>query len=114
MRDHKIALRYPTTIKMGAKGQPTIPKQVRDGLGLETGAPVAFLQLGDGLILLPAQRYFEHLRERVRSTLGTAGVTADDLLATLPTARSLVYAQRYGNELSVRNPRRGPRHHFGK
>jgi len=54
-----IVLEYLTTTRIGEKGQPTVPKQFREDLGLATGAPFAVLRLGDGLILLPEQRRFD-------------------------------------------------------
>jgi len=87
-----------TTTKIGEKGQLTVPKQFRDDLGLGMGAPFAVLRLGDGLILLPEQRRFERLCEQVRSSLTGAGLTSEDLLATIPEARDRVYARRYGNK----------------
>jgi len=56
MFPHNAPLKYMTTTKIGEKGQLTVPKEFRQDLGLETGAPVAVLRLGDGLILVPEQR----------------------------------------------------------
>ncbi len=91
-------LEYLSTTKIGEKGQLTVPKQFREDLGLETGAPFAVLRLGDGLILLPEQRRFDALCERISSTLTTAGVTAEDVLATLPETRVRLFERRYGTE----------------
>ncbi len=91
-------LEYLNTTKIGEKGQLTLPKQFREELGLEAGAPFAVLRLGDGLILLPEQRRFDALCERISSTLTAAGVTADDVLATLPQTRERLFERRYGAE----------------
>jgi AbrB family looped-hinge helix DNA binding protein len=99
MSTHNTPLEYMTTTKIGEKGQLTVPKEFRDDLGLGTGAPFAVLRLGDGLILLPEQRRFDQLCERVRSSLTAAGVTTEELLATIPEARNRVYTRRYGKEL---------------
>ncbi len=96
MSTHTTTLEYMTTTKIGEKEQLTVPKEFRDELGLGMGAPVAVLRLGDGLILLPEQRRFERLCERVRSRLTAAGLTSEDILATLPEARTRVYEGRYG------------------
>jgi AbrB family looped-hinge helix DNA binding protein len=109
MATHNTTLQYLTTTKIGEKGQLTVPKRFRVELGLGNGAPVAVLRLGDGLILLPEQHRFERLCERVSSILTGAGVTSDDLLATLPEARKLVYAERYGKKPSRRPSRHRPR-----
>ena len=86
---------YLTTTKIGEKGQLTVPKQFREELGLENGAPFTVLRLGDGLILLPEQQRFEQLCQKVSSSLTAAGATREDLLATLPEVRNRVYARRY-------------------
>jgi AbrB family looped-hinge helix DNA binding protein len=98
MSTHNQPLEYMTTTKIGEKGQLTVPKQFRDDLGLGIGAPFAVLRLGDGLILLPEQRRFEQLCERVSSSLTAAGLTSEDILATIPEARKRVYARRYGKK----------------
>ena len=96
MSTHNTLLEYMTTTKIGEKGQLTVPKQFREDLGLGIGAPFAVLRLGDGLILLPEQRRFEQLCERVGARLTAAGLTSEDILATLPEARNRVHAHRYG------------------
>src|ERR1700685_1753989 len=100
MATHDTTLEYLTTTKIGEKGQLTVPKQFRQDLGLGNGAPFAVLRLGDGLILLPEQRRFEHLCQRVTASLTAAGLTTEDVLGTLPEARGRVYARRYAKKAS--------------
>jgi len=107
-------LEYLTTTKIGEKGQLTVPKQFREDLGLGNGAPFAVLRLGDGLVLLPEQQRFEQLCEQVSTRLSRAGLTSDDLLATLPAARDRVYARRYGTKSSPSAARRRSRTHRKK
>ena len=105
MATQRVAIEYLTTTKIGEKGQLTVPKQFREELALGPGAPVAVLRLGDGLILLPEQKRFEHFCERISSALTAAGVTEKMLLATLPEARKRVYERHYG-PLGHGSPRR--------
>jgi AbrB family looped-hinge helix DNA binding protein len=100
MANRTSTLEYLTTTKIGEKGQLTVPKQFRDDLGLGNGAPFAVLRMGDGLILLPEQQRFEHLCRQVSSSLTAAGVTSEQLLATLTEARKRVYARHYGKKLT--------------
>ena len=51
MATHNATVEYLTMTKIGEKGQLTVPKQFREELGLENGAPFTVLRLGDGLIL---------------------------------------------------------------
>lgn len=96
MASQHAVLEYLTTTKIGEKGQLTVPKQFREDLGLGTGAPFAVLRLGDGLILLPEQKRFDRLCQKINSTLATAGVTPKALLATLPEVRQRIFRRRYG------------------
>jgi AbrB family looped-hinge helix DNA binding protein len=98
MATNDSALEYLATTKIGEKGQLTVPKQYREALGLGNGAPFAVLRLGDGLILVPEQQRFERLCQQIGSILTTAGVTPEDLLATLPEARNRIYARLYGKK----------------
>jgi AbrB family looped-hinge helix DNA binding protein len=65
-----------------SKGQVTIPKPVRDRLGIETGSAIEFEMAPDGRVVLvkvdavrPASR-FEALRGRVGR-----GLTTDQIMA---------------------------------
>ena len=114
MATYHTTLEYLTTTKIGEKGQLTVPKQFRQDLGLGTGAPFAVLRLGDGLILLPEQQRFEQLCQQVSLSLTAAGLTAEDLLTTLPEARARVYARRYGKKPTGSDSRRRSRSQRGK
>jgi len=114
MATHNTTLEYLTTTKIGEKGQLTVPKQFRQDLGLGTGAPFAVLRLGDGLILLPEQGRFEELCQQVSSSLTAAGLTSDDLIATLPEARNRVYEREYGKKPSRNVSLRHSRNQRGK
>jgi AbrB family looped-hinge helix DNA binding protein len=113
MATHNGLLQYLTTTSIGEKGQFTVPKQFREDLGLGMGTPFAVLRLGDGLILLPEQKRFEHFCERVSSALTLAGISREALLATLPEARDRVFDRRYGSRIS-KNAVRQTRSHRGK
>src|SRR5580692_10129812 len=86
---------YVAHTRIGEKGQLTIPKQYRDELGLDTGAPVAVLRIGEGLILIPEQNRFRILCDSIASALESRSLSPADLLDTLPEARQRVFARRY-------------------
>ena len=109
MATNDPALEYLATTKIGEKGQITVPKQFREDLGLENGAPFAVLRLGDGLILVPEQRRFERLCQEISSILTNGGVTREDLLATLPEVRDRLYARHYGKKSAGETERPRPR-----
>lgn len=70
--------------RMTSKGQVTIPKPVRDALGLRAGASVEFVLNGDGhFVLQTARRPKRALRGRYASVrgIGTLKMTTDQILA---------------------------------
>jgi len=111
MATQQVLLEYLTTTKIGEKGQLTVPKQFREDLGLEAGAPFAVLRLGDGLILLPEQQRFDQLCGEISAALTTAGVAPKALLETLQETRRRIFERRYGTDVaepaaSRRKPRK--------
>jgi len=102
---------YVSHTRIGEKGQLTIPKQYRDELGLDTGAPVAVLRIGEGLMLIPEQNRFRILCESIASVLEHRQLSPADLLETLPEARQSVFVRRYPKlARRERGTRRGNRH----
>ncbi len=81
-----IPIEFLTTTRLGEKGQLTVPKEYRDALRLETGAPVAVLRLGAGLLLIPEQARFRQLCDRIAGVFASHGLTETELLASLPEA----------------------------
>lgn len=89
------AVEFLASTRLGEKGQLTIPKEYRRSLSLEAGAPIAVLQVGSGLLLIPEQARFSELCDRLTRAFSGHGMTAADVLATLPESRELVYARLY-------------------
>ena len=51
-----------TTSTLTAKGQTTIPKEIREKLGLRSGDRIEYVQDAEGrVVLLPATRHVEQL-----------------------------------------------------
>jgi AbrB family looped-hinge helix DNA binding protein len=90
-----MPVEFVTTIQMSENGQVTIPKRYRDTLNLETGAPIAVLRLGAGLLLIPEQARFRQLCDRIANIFTSHGVTEGGLLASLPEARRRVFERHY-------------------
>jgi AbrB family looped-hinge helix DNA binding protein len=89
------ACEYVVNTRIGEKGQLTIPKKYRDDLGLDSGAPVAILRIGEGLMLIPERSRFRLLCDAVASVFEERKITPANLLETLPQARERVFARRY-------------------
>jgi bifunctional DNA-binding transcriptional regulator/antitoxin component of YhaV-PrlF toxin-antitoxin module len=86
---------YLATTRLGERGTMTLPKQYRDALKLETGAPMTVLRIGDGLMVIPEQKRFDELCDSIATRLENAGVTEAALQATLPEVREEVARKRY-------------------
>jgi bifunctional DNA-binding transcriptional regulator/antitoxin component of YhaV-PrlF toxin-antitoxin module len=86
---------YLTTARLGERGTMTLPKEYREALKLETGAPVTVLRIGDGLFLMPEQKRFEQLCDSLATRLENAGITEAALQATLPETRRQLMQRRY-------------------
>ncbi len=89
----ELSVEYLTTTRLGEKGQITVPKEYRDALALEAGAPITMLKLGTGLVLIPEQPRFRELCENIAQAFTSHGVAKTDLMATLPEARERVFAR---------------------
>lgn len=96
MASRAFTTEYLTTTRMGEKGQVTVPKAFREDLGLKTGAPVAVLRVGDGLVLLPEQERLEQLCDRISAAFAGQKIPPGTILSTLPQARELVFQRHYG------------------
>ena len=106
-----MPVEFVTITQMGEKGQVTVPKRYRDALKLETGAPMAVLRLGAGLLLIPEQARFRQLCDRIADIFTSHGVTEAELLASLPEARRRVFERHYPElakteKASSRKPRK--------
>ena len=79
------------TTKMSSKGQVVIPEDVRNALGLETGA--RFVVMGDGDVVVlkridtPTRHEFRVLTARVRGQARRAGMKRSDIGKAVRSAR---------------------------
>jgi AbrB family looped-hinge helix DNA binding protein len=93
--DTTLPVEFLITTRLGEKGQLTVPKEYRDALRLEPGAPVAVLRLGSALLLIPEQARFRQLSDRIAAVFASHGITEAEMLATLPEARRRVFERLY-------------------
>ena len=101
---------YLATTRLGERGTMTLPKEYRDALKLETGAPMTVLRIGEGLIVIPEQKRFEQLCDSIAARLENAGISDVALQATLPEVRERLMRRRYprlfsGEEKATRKTR---------
>lgn len=70
-------------MRLTSKGQVTIPKELRDRLGLQPGTEVAFDEHADGVIVRRADRRSAGaaLVAHLRAFEGTTTMSTDELMA---------------------------------
>jgi AbrB family looped-hinge helix DNA binding protein len=68
-----------------SKGQVTIPKPVRDHLGIAPGSQVAFRRAADGSIVIEKANTTNRPQSRIASLRGHAGrgMSTDEIMALL-------------------------------
>ncbi len=86
---------YLATTRLGERGTMTLPKEYRDALKLETGAPMTILRIGEGLIVIPEQKRFEQLCDSIGARLENAGSGDAALQTTLREVREQLMRRRY-------------------
>lgn len=67
------------TITMTSKGQVTLSSAARKQLGLEKGATLMEVVVGNCVILMPQNEVADQIRRRAQKALDKAGVTVDEL-----------------------------------
>jgi len=79
-------------MRVTEKGQVTIPKSIRDKLGIGPGSEVAFVDRGDNVVVLEARsspasaaapKTFEEWADSVAGTLDLGGMTTDEYMEWL-------------------------------
>ena len=80
------------------KGRLPLGKQVRQALGLHAGSTVAYIKVGDALLLIPQDAHLAQLLEAVTAAFERAGMSVDQMLAELPHVREEIGTAHYGAE----------------
>ena len=81
----------PATTKLSARGQVVIPEEIRNRLGLETGAQFVVVGEGDVVILKalkpPKMTDFRALLDQAQTSAEEAGLSPDDVEHAIREAR---------------------------
>ena len=79
------------TTKMSSRGQVVIPQNVRNDLGLQTGAQFVVTSQGDAVMLKkispPSAEEFAALHRRLRQKARAAGLTRKDVAKAIAKVR---------------------------
>jgi AbrB family looped-hinge helix DNA binding protein len=81
-----------------ARGQLTIPKQLRKLSHLEEGQMVSIIPVGDAVLIAPRRIELEEARRQVRRILRESGLSPEDILAGLADERETLYKEVYGKK----------------
>ena len=77
-----------TTVEVARRGQITIPKNLRDALGIEEGSKYGLRALEGGiLVLTPQSGQANAARKQLREALHSKGASLDEMLAKLRRTR---------------------------
>lgn len=84
------------TIRLGAKGQLTIPAEYRRALALSGEAALVLVQVGDALVIAPQDEALETVIQRLEAQMQRAGSDVEDLLAAAAEARAEILRKEFG------------------
>lgn len=78
------------------KGRISLPKPIREALGVTPGSALAYIVLDGTVLLVPQDAHLSALMDRAAQALTRTGITVQDLLDDLPQARAEVVTEAYG------------------
>ena len=74
-------------VEMAQRGQMTIPKELRDRYGFETGRQFTLIDLGGVFVLSPRESKIDDMCDRLRDDLLSEGASLEDMLTELRRMR---------------------------
>jgi hypothetical protein len=80
------------------KGRLSLSKPVRRALGLHPGSSVAYVVVGNALLLIPQDEHLSALFDRAAGAWDRLGITDEELEERLQVARDEVVRELYGAE----------------
>ena len=81
---------------LDAKGRLPLAKTMREALGLTAGSVVAYVRVGEGLLLIPQDSHLADLMEAAAAALERSGTSVEEVIDDLPRARDEVVVEHYG------------------
>ena len=84
MRDFAMA---PRSTRVRARGQITIPRDIREEMNLDELATVNLFRVGKALLLTPKRLQRSSLAKKVEREMRRQGLSLEDLLADLRAQR---------------------------
>lgn len=84
-----------TTTNIGEQGQLTLPTEFREANHLHAGDPITLIQIGNQIILVPAEGTFTQISNFLSVKLEQAGITEEELQTGLDKIREEISRERY-------------------
>ena len=84
-------------VKIQAKGQVTIPADIRKRLGLKTGDYVAVEETPEGVMIRPQAVLALKALDEMGAILREKGVTLEDWMESGRAVRKELYREKYGH-----------------
>ncbi len=84
------------TVRVQRNGQVTIPREIRERLGLKKGDVVIVTLGGDAVVVRPLRAVTETAMDQTAGELRGRGVTMEDLIETGRHFRGELLEKRYG------------------
>ncbi len=86
------------TIRVGEKGEITVPAAYRKRHKLSKGSEVPLFQLGEALMMVPADLALHQLCQRIQDMLAGQGISTKQALKNLEKVRRRHFQELYGEE----------------
>ena len=83
--------------RVDKNGRLTIPAEYREELGLEPGAVLTLVRVGDGLLVILEGAKLENTFDHVADLFQSVGVRREFILAELARVRQDEFARRFPN-----------------
>ncbi|HEX5418337.1 MAG TPA: AbrB/MazE/SpoVT family DNA-binding domain-containing protein [Chloroflexota bacterium] len=116
LRKHDEATDVEVTGGFGTvdeKGRISLPKPIRDALGIQPGSAVALILINGAVMIFPQDEQLVRLMEEARLSLEASGLTVQDLLDDLPRVRDELMNETYGPEFMAELQRKWDEIHRG-
>lgn len=86
----------PKLSKVQAKGQVTIPIEIRQTLGLQQGDVVAFVETDRGVLISPQEVVAIEALQKIGEALEKRGVSLEQMIASGRDIRGELLEEEYG------------------
>jgi len=86
------------TIRVGEHGEITVPASYRRKHKLAKGSELVLVQIGDALMMVPADVALNQLCQRLQDILAGEGISTKQALRNLEKVRQQQFQELYGKE----------------